>query len=82
MDSGRVRFRVGREVTYFPTDAQAATGNDDAGAKWFARITKTNLDGSVNLAVEEGDGGRLALTVISEGDRKGFYSFRVVGGEK
>jgi hypothetical protein len=68
-------------VTYFPTDAEATTGNDDAGAKWFARITKINLDGSVNLAVLEGDGGNLAKTSVSESDNKGGFSFIVVGGE-
>lgn len=81
-ESGRARFRVGREVTYFATDAEAAAGNDDDGAKWFARITKINLDGTVNLHVLEGDGGFIALTDISEGDRKGFFSFRTIGGEK
>lgn len=81
-ESGRVRYRVGREVSYFATDAEAAAASDDAGAKWFGRITKINLDGTVNLAVDQGDGARLAKTSVSEADRKGGFSFRVVGGEK
>lgn len=81
-EQGRARFRVGREVTYFPTDAEAATGNDDAGANWFARITKVNLDGTVNLHVLEGDGGFIAKTSVSQADRKGGFSFRTIGGSK
>lgn len=79
-ESGRARYRVGREATYYPTDAEAATGNDDAGAEWPATITKVNLDGTVNLHVLEGDGGFIAKTNVSENDRKGGFSFRVRGG--
>ena len=71
----RQRQRVGRKVAYFPTDAEAATGNDDAGAVWEGTITKTNSDGTVNLQAKEGDGGILARTDVLRTNVKGGYSF-------
>jgi len=70
--------RVGRAVTYFPTDAQAATGNGQAGDSWRATITAVAQTGLVNLSVHEADGGFIALTGIAETARKG--GFVAVGG--
>ena len=71
----RQRQRVGRKVAYFPTDAEAATGNDDSDAEWEGTITKTNSDGTVNLHVKEGDGGIIAKTDVEKGNVKGGFSF-------
>jgi hypothetical protein len=78
--TSRARFRVGREVTYYPTDAEAATGNGDAGDAWYATITKVNADDTVNLNVKEADGGIVAVTDIPRGIRKGEFDFAVRGG--
>lgn len=71
----RQRQRVGRTVAYFPTDAEASTGNGDAGDVWDAAITKTNPDGTVNLHVKEADGGLLARTDVLRTNVKGGFSF-------
>lgn len=78
--TSRARHRVGREVTYYPTDAEAATGNGDAGDAWYATITKVNQDGTANLNVKESDGGIVAVTDVPRGIRKGEYDFAVRGG--
>lgn len=78
--TSRSRFRVGREVTYFPTDAEAATGNGDAGDAWIAVVTRVNADDTVNLNVKEADGGIVAVTNASRGVRKGEFDFGVRGG--
>lgn len=78
----RARFRVGREVTYFPTDAEASAGGGSAGDAWFGRITKVNVDSTVNIAVAEADGGALAKMNISRTQRKGGFDFRQVGGSR
>lgn len=72
--ANRTRVRVGRKVTYFPTDAQASTGNGSAGDQWPAVITRVLADGTVNLSVDEADGGVLAVTAISKGTTKGTYN--------
>jgi hypothetical protein len=72
----RQRIRVGRDVSYFPTDAEASAGGGEAGDTWFARIAKVNADGSVNLNVIQGDGSELALTDIARGQRKGTFGLR------
>ncbi len=69
----RAKIRVGRDVNYRPTDAQATTGNGNAGDVWSARITAVNADSTVNLFVYEADGGFVALTDISEGSTKGTF---------
>lgn len=74
--SDRARQRVGRNVSYFPTDAEAATGNGDADDVWQAQITRSNPDGTVNLHVLEADGGELAKTDVEESNEKGGFSFR------
>lgn len=71
----RARVRVGKMVTYRPTDAEASTGGDSAGALWPARITKVNAT-SVNLFVHEADGTVIAKTSVSQGGAKGQYSFQ------
>lgn len=71
----RSRYRVGRDVQYQPTDAEAATGNDVADARWPARITKVNSDGSVHLFVHEADGTAVAKTSVVRGGGKGQFSF-------
>ena len=76
----RERNRRGREVAYFPTDAEAATGNGGAGESWPATITATNPDGTANLNVLEADGGFIAKTDVTQGERKGEYSLRNLGG--
>ncbi len=72
----RYRVRVGREVTYFPTDAEAATGNGSAGDHWTATITNVNADGTVNLSVHEADGGFIAKTDVARGQNKGQFDLR------
>jgi len=69
----RSRVRVGRRVSYRPTDAQAAAGNGSAGDVWAATITAVNADGTVGLHVLEADGGELALTAIGQGQAKGAF---------
>jgi hypothetical protein len=71
----RQRQRVGRSVAYFPTDAEAATGNDDVDAVWDASITGTNPDGTVNLHIKEGDGGTIAKLNVERSNEKGGFSF-------
>ncbi len=75
----RSRIRVGREVVYRPTDAQAATGNDDNGALWSAKITKVLADGSVNLHVLEGDGGFIPVAAAIESQQKGGFTLIGLG---
>lgn len=71
--SDRQRVRVGRDVTYYPTDSEASTGGGNDGDAWTARITAVNNDGTVNLCVFEADGGVLAKTDVEQGGRKGQY---------
>jgi hypothetical protein len=72
----RNRIRVGRGVTYFPSDVEAAAGNGNAGDQWAATITAVNPDGSANLNVLEADGGMLAKTDVSRGQQKGQFDVR------
>lgn len=72
----RTRFRVGRDVTYRPTDAEATTGGGSAGDDWPAKITATNADGTVNLHVLEADGTTIAKTDVGQGQGKGQFDFR------
>jgi hypothetical protein len=74
MIMSRNRLRVGRQVTYFPTDTEASTGNGSAGDQWPATITKVNSDGTVNLSVHEADGGFIAKTSVVKGVGKGTFS--------
>ncbi len=74
--SDRARQRVGRNVTYFPTDAEAAAGGGDADDEFHASIARSNPDGTVNLHVVEADGGLLAKTDVEESNEKGGFSFR------
>jgi hypothetical protein len=69
----RQRVRVGRDVTYRPTDAEAATGNGEVDDEWHATISRVNADGTVNLSVLEADGGFIALTDIAQGQVKGTF---------
>lgn len=71
----RARQRVGRQVRYFATDAEASTANDDSGAAWPATIVKCNVDGTVNLLVQSGDGTAIDKTDVEQSDRKGGFSF-------
>lgn len=73
--SSRSKYRVGRDVTYYPTDAEATTGNGSAGDAWTARITAVNSDDTVNLCVFEADGGVIAKTDVVNGSQKGQFSF-------
>jgi hypothetical protein len=73
--TSRSRFRPGRRVQYQPTDAEATTGSDVAGALWPATIVKVNADGTVNLHVHEADGTVIAKTSVSQGVGKGNFSF-------
>ena len=70
----RSRVRVGRDVTYFPTDAEAATGNGATGDQWPATITRVNADSTVNLSVHEADGGFIAKLNVARGVGVGTYS--------
>lgn len=72
----RTRFRVGRDVTYRPTDAEASTGNGSVGDEWRATITATNSDGTVNLHVLEADGTTIAVADVVRGQGKGQFDFR------
>jgi hypothetical protein len=76
----RERQRVGRKVTYFPTDAEAVAGGGTEGDQWPATISDNNNDGSANLHVVEADGGTIALTSIAQGQRKGEWDFRGLAG--
>jgi hypothetical protein len=75
----RSRIRVGREVTYRPTDAEAATGNDDNGALWKGTIAKVLAGGAVNLHVIEGDGGTIAVAAVVESQQKGGFTLIGMG---
>lgn len=74
----RARTRVGRQVRYLATDAEASAVSDTAGAAWIATIVKVNRDGTVNLLVQRSNGTTLAKTSVSQSDRKGGYMFRGV----
>ena len=73
----RQRVRVGRDVTYFPTDAQVAAVTGTNGEAWSAKIAKVSTT-SVRLNATRSDGSVLALTSIAQGQRKGTYSLAVV----
>ena len=75
----RQRIRVGRDVSYFPTDVEAAAGGAENGATWPAKITDVASDGSVNLFVYETDGGTIPLTGISRGQTKGTFDLLGTG---
>lgn len=70
----RSRVRVGRQVTYFPTAAEAAAGGGVAGDAWSATITDVAADGTANLNVLEADGGILAVTGVSQGTSAGTFN--------
>ena len=72
----RQRIRVGRDVSYFATDAQAAAAGDDNGVTWPAIIAKVNSDGTTNLQAVRGDGTDLALTAVAQGQSKGTFGLR------
>lgn len=74
--ANRARIRVGRECTYFPSDAEAATGNGSAGDHWAATITAANIDGTANLSVHEADGGFIAKADVVRGQAKGQFDVR------
>ncbi len=72
----RSRYRVGREIQYQPTAAEAATGTDVAGARWSGRIVKVNAaDGTVNLFVHEADGTVIPKLNVLRGAQPGQFSF-------
>ena len=75
----RQRIRVGRDVIYRPTDAEAATGNGIVGDSWTARITAVNESGTVSLAVFESDGGFIAKTAVPLGEGKGTFALLGAG---
>ena len=76
--ANRQRIRVGREVSYFPTDAEATAGGGSAGDSWFARIALVAQDGSANLNVVQSDGTELAVVAAARGQSKG--QFDLTGG--
>ena len=78
--TNRYRVRVGREVTYFPDDTEAATGNGAVGDHWRATISNVNADGTVNLSVHEADGGFIAKTDVIRGQQKGMFDLRGLAG--
>lgn len=73
----RSRVRVGRDVAYFPTDAEAVTGNGSSGDAWPATISNVNTDGTVNLSVIEADGGLIAKLNVARGTTVGTYNATV-----
>lgn len=75
----RQRIRKGRDVSYFPTDAEATAGGGSAGDTWPAKITDVAADGTVNLFVYETDGGTIPLTGIALGTSKGTFSLLQTG---
>ena len=75
----RQRIRVGRDVTYLPTDAEATTGGGDAGDQWPAKITDVLPNGTVNLTVFETDGTLIAKTGVARGSRKGQFTLDGTG---
>jgi len=75
----RARIRVGRDINYRPTDAQAAAGGGNVDDVWAGRISAVNADGTVNLHALEADGGELALTSIGRGSQKGQFDLLGVG---
>lgn len=75
----RSRVHVGRQVIYLPTDAEAATGNGNAGDQWAAVVTAVLADGTVNLFVYEADGTAIAKTGVSRGGAKGSYDVAGLG---
>lgn len=76
MEHNRSRKRVGRSVTYLPTDAEATTGNGVAGDHWPATISAVNtVTGLVNLFVIEADGGIIAKTDVALGHQKGQFTY-------
>ena len=72
----RQRIRVGREATYFPTDAEAAAVSDPDGVQWPCTLAKVNPDGTVNLEALRGNGTPLAVTDVARGQRKGEFELR------
>jgi hypothetical protein len=70
--ANRTRVRVGREVTYLPTDGEAGGISDPGG--WVAKIVNVNVDGSVDLHVVKGDGTSMAKTLVHRGAQQGNYS--------
>lgn len=72
----RSKYRVGRDVTYRPTDSEATTGGGSAGDEWAAKIVAVNADDTVNLCVFEADGTTLAKTDVSVGSAKGTFDFK------
>lgn len=70
----RARIHVGQKVFYYPSAAEAATGNGNAGDAWAATITRVNSDGSVNLSVHEADGGFIAKTSVPKGSGTGVFA--------
>jgi hypothetical protein len=75
----RQRVRVGRGVTYFPTDVEAAAAGDDNGASWPATIAKVLPDGTANLRILSGDGAADPVLGVARGIRKG--EFDLTGGD-
>ncbi|MDQ3170288.1 MAG: hypothetical protein M3Q55_09150 [Acidobacteriota bacterium] len=75
MTTSRSRYRVGREIQYQPTAAEAATGADVAGALWSGRIVKVNANGTVNLFIHEADGTVIPKLNVLRGGLPGQFSF-------
>jgi len=74
----RARVRVGRHVTYFPTDAEATAGGGNAGDRWPAVIADVNSTGTADMTVFRANGTTLAKTAVSRGQIKG--TFDVLAG--
>lgn len=70
----RARVRLGRRITYYPTDAQVATVSGSAGETWPAAIAKVNADGTVTLNAVRSNGTELAVTSVPQGQAKGAFS--------
>ena len=76
MVTDRQRVRVGRDVAYQPTAAEAAAGGGAAGDIWSGRITAVNPDGTVGLIVFKANGVVLSLTGVHQGSTAGTFSTR------
>jgi len=67
--------RVGKSVTYQPTDAEATAGGGSFGDYWPAKITLVAAT-TVNLAVFRANGSMLAKTGVLRGGTKGTFGLQ------
>lgn len=69
----RQRVHVGRQVTYRPTDAQAAAGGGAIGDAWIGQITAVQATGTATVMVWQANGAALVQSAISRGSAKGTF---------